>query len=61
MTSIVVPNYIPTNINGNSFNATAIIVWWDPVPNTRMEMMGQVMGFQVKYPEAKIVVTVSQH
>ncbi|XP_046331627.2 contactin-like [Haliotis rufescens] len=43
------PTATPTNLNGDSYNGTAIMVTWDPVPDTRQAMKGRVQGYQINY------------
>ncbi|KAJ8307147.1 hypothetical protein KUTeg_015231 [Tegillarca granosa] len=40
------PTIVPTNINGYEYNSTAIIVYWDKIPNTREVVKGRIMGFE---------------
>ncbi|XP_076455487.1 contactin-like [Babylonia areolata] len=54
-TSVVVmsqegmPLETPRNVWAEDFNATAFIVHWDPVINTRDTMKGKLLGFQINY------------
>ncbi|XP_067686212.1 contactin-like [Haliotis asinina] len=43
------PTATPSNLNGDSYNGTAIMVTWDPVPDTRLAMKGRVQGYQINY------------
>lgn len=45
--SFAVPIATPTNIWGEKYNSTAIMVYWDPVVNTRQYMKGKLWGYQV--------------
>ncbi|XP_071155484.1 contactin-like [Mytilus edulis] len=40
-----------TGINAYRYNATAILVTWDSIDNTREVMKGEIMGYQVNYWE----------
>ncbi|GFS00043.1 contactin [Elysia marginata] len=42
-----VPVGAPTDVTSDSVNATAMIVYWTPVPNTREFIRGKVLGYQV--------------
>lgn len=44
---IVVPVVRPTNVKYVPINGTAVTVTWDPVPNTREAVRGQILGYQV--------------
>ncbi|KAK3772496.1 hypothetical protein RRG08_043711 [Elysia crispata] len=41
-----VPIGAPTDVTSESYNATAMIVFWTPVPNTREFIRGNVLGYQ---------------
>ena len=43
----VVPKKAPQNIEAQPFNATALTVNWDPVPNERSITGGELLGFHV--------------
>lgn len=42
------PVGVPNNVFADTYNATAMMVTWDPVPDTREVMKGRVEGYQVK-------------
>lgn len=42
-----VPIVTVTGINAYRYNATAILVTWDSIDNTREVMKGEIMGYQV--------------
>ncbi|KAK7092346.1 contactin-5-like isoform X2 [Littorina saxatilis] len=43
------PLATPMNVWGEDYNATAIMVYWDKVTNTRQYMKGKLWGFQINY------------
>ncbi|CAE1245096.1 unnamed protein product [Acanthosepion pharaonis] len=43
------PVGVPNNVFADTYNATAMMVTWDPVPDTREVMKGRVEGYQVNY------------
>lgn len=43
------PIGIPSNVYAEPFNESAIIVRWDPVPETRDFMKGQLKGYKIDY------------
>ena len=42
-----VPTISITNVQAYPFNSTALMVTWDPVPDTREAMKGKLLGYQV--------------
>ncbi|RUS74476.1 hypothetical protein EGW08_017751 [Elysia chlorotica] len=40
------PTGVPQNVNTNTYNSTAIEVFWDPVPQTREAAGGIILGYQ---------------
>ena len=38
----------PSNVKYQNINGTAILVTWDPVPNTREAIKGRVLGYEVR-------------
>ncbi|XP_048727659.2 contactin-5-like isoform X2 [Ostrea edulis] len=47
--SMGIPVAVPTNIWGEGYNSTALLVHWNPVPDTREEIKGKLGGYQVNY------------
>lgn len=45
---LLVPSISITNVQAYPYNATALMVTWDPVPDTREVMKGKLLGYQVK-------------
>ncbi|XP_041371548.1 contactin-like [Gigantopelta aegis] len=43
------PVTVPTNIYSYAVNATAIMVQWDAIPNTREIMKGKIQGYQINW------------
>ncbi|GFO42335.1 contactin, partial [Plakobranchus ocellatus] len=43
------PVGVPQNVNTNTYNSTAIEVFWDPVPQTREDAGGIILGYQINY------------
>ena len=41
------PLGVPTNVEADGYNGTAMEVWWDPVPDTRLDARGKILGYQV--------------
>lgn len=46
-----IPSISITNVQAYPYNATALMVTWDPVPDTREVMKGKLLGYQVNYWE----------
>lgn len=44
---ISVPNGIPGNTYVSAYNESALIVYWDPVPDTREVVKGKLKGYKV--------------
>ena len=44
----LVPVQRPSNVKYQNINGTAILVTWDPVPNTREAIKGRVLGYEVR-------------
>ena len=49
MSAEEMPNATPRNVYSTPFNATALEVFWTPVPNTREAMRGRLIGYRVRY------------
>ncbi|KAK3744027.1 hypothetical protein RRG08_021855 [Elysia crispata] len=43
------PTAVPQNVNTNTFNSTAIEVFWVPVPQVREFAGGTILGYQINY------------
>lgn len=43
------PNGIPGNVYAEPFNESSLNVYWDPVPNTRTFVKGQLKGYKIFY------------
>ncbi|KAJ8307559.1 hypothetical protein KUTeg_015643 [Tegillarca granosa] len=43
------PLGVPANLYCDAYNATAMVVTWEPVPDTREVMKGRVRGYQINY------------
>ncbi|XP_022316570.2 contactin-3-like isoform X2 [Crassostrea virginica] len=46
-----IPTISITNVQAYPFNSSALMVTWDPVPDTREAMKGKLLGYQVNYWE----------
>lgn len=44
-----IPTIRPSNVRYNPINGTALRITWDPVPNTRETIKGQVRGYRIDY------------
>ena len=44
---ISVPIAVPTNVRADPHNATALMVTWNPVPDTRTNFKGVLGGYRV--------------
>ncbi|RUS71142.1 hypothetical protein EGW08_021095 [Elysia chlorotica] len=40
------PVGVPTNVEAEGYNGTAMEVWWNPVPDTREAARGKILGYQ---------------
>ncbi|XP_061176195.1 contactin-like [Saccostrea echinata] len=46
-----IPTVSVTNVQAYPYNSTALMVTWDPIPDTRESMKGKLLGYQVNYWE----------
>lgn len=44
-----IPIAVPKNVRCAATNSTAMIVTWDPLPNTRDAVQGRLLGYEVDY------------
>ncbi|XP_025106853.1 contactin-like isoform X2 [Pomacea canaliculata] len=49
MSAEEMPSGTPRNVMSVSYNATALMVYWTPVPNTREYMKGKLLGYRINY------------
>ncbi|XP_076447632.1 contactin-like [Babylonia areolata] len=49
MSAEEMPRGTPREVYAVSFNATALDVFWTPVPNTRDQLRGKLMGYRINY------------